>query len=74
MANLIRLTQADSGHSQSFVSHEVTVNVFRILMIEDYEGPNDAHSRIVLENGKSLFVTETQDEIRDLANGTEGIL
>ena len=67
MTQLIKVTQADSGTS-SFVSAEVTVSVRSIIIIEDYQGHNGEQSRIYLGNGKSLYVTETQDEIRDMAN------
>lgn len=73
MVQLIQLTLADPGHQGSIVSPEITVNVRNILMIEDYQGKNhEAQSRVVLENGKILNVTESQDEIRDLANGNSG--
>lgn len=68
MNQLIKVTQADTG-SASFISPDVTVSVRNILMIEDYQGHHGEHSRIYLENGKSLYVMETQDEIRALANG-----
>ena len=68
MTQLIQLTMADTG-SSSFISSELTVGVRNILMIEDYHGNHGEQSRIYLENGKSLYVTESQSEIRDLANG-----
>ncbi len=67
MAQLIRLTRADNsttGHE----NQEITVNVFRILMVEDNQGRDQGESRVILENGKTLLVEESQDEIRDLAN------
>ena len=70
MARLIKVTQADPGHG-SYVSPEVLVNVTRILVVEEYN-MGEAHSRVYLENGKSLYVTETQDEILEMANSADG--
>jgi hypothetical protein len=71
MAQLIKLTRADNG-SAAF-SNDIIVSVRNILLIEDYHGPNGEHSRIYLEGGKSLYVMETQDEILELANSTDGV-
>lgn len=70
MAQLIKLNRADNG-SAAF-SNEITVSVRNILLIEDFNGQNGEHSRIYLEGGKSLYVTETQDEIAELANSGSG--
>lgn len=68
MAQLIRLTKADQVNSTGQESTEITINVARILMIEDNHGRDQGQSRIFMENGKQILVMEDQDEIRDLAN------
>ena len=68
MAQLIRVTIAPSGHTETLMSEEVSVNVRHIVLVEDYHGSSEARTRILLENGKSLLVLEGQDEVRDLAN------
>lgn len=59
---------AQSGHVETMMSEEVSVNVRSIVLVEDYHGTSEARTRVLLENGKSLLVLESQDEIRDLAN------
>ena len=70
MALLIKLTRSDNG-SAAF-SNEVVVSVRNILMIEDYQDHNGSHSRVYLENGKSLYVEETMDDILSMANDGSG--
>ena len=67
MAQLIQLTRADNNHT-SQENQEITVNVARILMIEDNQGRDQGASRVTMENGKAILVEESQDEIRELAN------
>lgn len=67
MANLIKLTRAES-HDRNDRPNEITLGVYNILMIEEAVDPEPGRSRILLENGKTLYVEEDQDEIRDLAN------
>jgi hypothetical protein len=74
MIHLIKVTLATSGHVETQMSNEVSVNIRNILLVEDYIGNSDAHARILLENGKSLLVVETQDEIRDMCNDDGGLL
>lgn len=74
MALMIKLTMAQSGHVETMMSEEVTVNVRNIVLVEDYHGTSEARSRVLLENGKSLLVLETQEEIRDLANEGPGAI
>jgi|GEM_PF-4690569 hypothetical protein len=74
MAQLIRVTLAQSGHVETMMSEEVSVNVRSIVLVEDYHGTSEARTRILLENGKSLLVIESQEEIRDLANSANGVL
>lgn len=74
MVHLIKVTLAPSGHVETMMSDEVSVNIRNIVLVEDYNGPSDARSRILLENGKSLHVLESQDEIRALANDDGGVL
>lgn len=69
MARFIRLTAIESGSLGSEENKEITVNTMKILWIEDTHERELGNSRVLLENGKSLFVEEDQDEIRDLANG-----
>lgn len=72
MAQLIRLTRANTSHSHTEISNEITVNIFQILMIEDYHGSDDGESRVTLQNGKNLIVTESQEDIRALAEKGAG--
>jgi hypothetical protein len=74
MINLIKVTLATSGHVETQMSDQVSINIRSILLVEDYHGNNDANSRILMENGKSFLVVETQDEIRDLCNSDSGLL
>lgn len=67
MAQLIRLTKADNSTTGQ-ENQEITVNVARILMLEDYQGREQGETRVILESGKTVLVEESQDEIRDLAN------
>jgi hypothetical protein len=66
MALLIKLTRSDNG-SAAF-SNDIVVSVRNILMIEDYQDQNGSQSRVYLENGKSLYVEETMDDILAAAN------
>lgn len=68
MPHLIRLTRAHNTHTAGG-SEEITINTMRILMIEDNHGRDDGETRIFLENGKTILVQESQDDIRDMANG-----
>lgn len=74
MAQLIKVTMAPSGHVETMMSEEVSVNVRHIVLVEDYHGTSEARTRVLLENGKSLLVLESQEEIRDLANEGSGMI
>ncbi|MEM1000404.1 MAG: hypothetical protein AAGN35_25350 [Bacteroidota bacterium] len=66
MALLIKLNRADNGSPQ--FSNEIVVSVRNILMIEEFQNSYGAHSRVYLENGKSLYVEESMDDILSMAN------
>lgn len=68
MSRLIQLTRADQQNSSGQDSQEITINVARILMVEDNHGRDQGRSRIFMENGKQILVEEDQDEIREMAN------
>lgn len=69
MPHLIRLTRAHNTHTAAG-SEEITINTMRVLMMEDNSGRDDGETRIFLENGKTILVQESQDDIRDMANAT----
>lgn len=69
---LIKLTPAASGHSESPEDSFIIVNTMKIIMVLETHENERGNSRVVLDNGKSLYVDESQDDVMDMANEFEG--
>ena len=67
MARLIQVTRAGNNTSSDDAT-ELTINTHHIVLVEDNIGRDEGTSRIVLSNGKTILVEESQDDIRELAN------
>ncbi|MCB9232822.1 MAG: hypothetical protein H6581_14215 [Bacteroidia bacterium] len=65
---LIKLTKAQDRHSDNSHSDDIVINALKILTIEETHEKEDGNARIVMENGKSIYVEENMDEILDMAN------
>ncbi len=63
--SLIRLTRASRSSSTQPDFLEITVNVSRVMYIENYDGTDEGESRVWMESGRQIIVMETQDEIRE---------
>lgn len=68
MPHLIQLTRVHNTMNPAG-SDEITINTMRILMMEDNHGRDDGQTRIFLENGKTVLVAESQDDIREASIG-----
>lgn len=69
---LIRVTPASGGHTESPEDAALILNTMKIVMVMETHESERGNSRIVLDNGKSIYVDESQDEVMDLANEFEG--
>ena len=66
---LIKLNLAQDRHSQNDQQQdEIIINALKILTIHETHEKEDGNSRITMENGKSIYVEESMDDIADLAN------
>ncbi len=74
MISLITLSRAEGPNGETDSGRDITVSPKNILMIEDCHEREAGHSKIVLTNGKILYVEESQADIVALANDKGGIL
>lgn len=68
MQQLIQLNRAEGPNGETDSGREITICPKNILLIEDSHPREAGHSKIVLTNGKILYVEESQEDIRQLAN------
>jgi uncharacterized protein YlzI (FlbEa/FlbD family) len=74
MPHLLHLTRALSPNGETESGTELTINSFHIMVIEDTHPREPGNSKIWMSNGKIFFVEENQDQIRDLATPSTGLL
>lgn len=65
---LIKLSRAEGINGETDSGADILINPINILMVEDSHPREPGHSKIVLMNGKIIYVEETQDDILELAN------
>lgn len=68
MVHLLHLTRSHGAHGETIPGTELTLNAFHILMIEDVQDRDPGNSKILMSNGKTFFVEESQADIREMAN------
>lgn len=68
MIQLLHLTRAAGPNGETDSGFEISVGTHHIMYIEECHTREPGHSKIYLSNGKTIYVEETQDAIRDLAN------
>ena len=69
---LIRVTPASGGHTESPEDSALIINTMKIIMVMETHENERGNARIVLDNGKSVYVDESQEEVMDMANEFEG--
>ena len=74
MAKLIRVTRVvNETASRSPESPEILINTMKIRMVEhNLNDSIEGATRILLDNGKSIYVEESQDDIMERANSESG--
>lgn len=65
---LLKLSRAEGTNGETDSGSDILINPINILMVEDSHPREPGHSKIVLTNGKILYVEETQNDIYELAN------
>lgn len=68
MIQLLHLNRASGPNGETDSGSEITISVRHIVFIENCVQREPGHSKILLSNGKTIYVEETQDQIRDIAN------
>jgi hypothetical protein len=68
MIQLIQLTRAPGISGETDSGAEITIGTSHIVFIENCHTREPGKSKILLTNGKTIYVEEFQNQIRDLAN------
>jgi hypothetical protein len=68
MIQLLHLNRASGPNGETDSGAEITVSIRHIVFVEHCHEREPGNSKILLSNGKTIYVDETQDHIRDLAN------
>lgn len=72
MAQLIRVVEVTGSHSTSIETQEIFINEDRIVTVRPcYEG-DLGETRILLQNGKTVFVEDSMEDIFQEVNFGEG--
>lgn len=72
MAHVIRLTEVTGSHSTSINEEDILVNDHYVVNVKEAYEHDLGNTRILLANGKSIFVQETMSEIEDMINHGSG--
>ncbi|MFM2377307.1 MAG: hypothetical protein RLZZ165_2404 [Bacteroidota bacterium] len=68
MIQLIHLNRAPGINGETDSGAEITIGANHIVFIENCHTREPGKSKILLTNGKTIYVEEFQNQIRDLAN------